>query len=183
MRVKRLVLVTTRRSGGKPSSRIYRNGVTMNMRAHTLITVGVFAVVLAGPWGTALGKEAPSTTPEPEKTPSGPTENPAAPEAQEPTISANGNLDVVHLRNGGMVRGTISEQIPGERVVIVTLSGEVRSFPMSEVAYAGPLADAPGAQQEPGTPSPAAAQHRAGQQRETLQPLVVVQTEAAQVEF
>lgn len=46
--------------------------------------------------------------------------------------------DVVRLKNGGLIRGTISELVPGERVTIVTVTGKVREIAMAEVAYAGP---------------------------------------------
>jgi hypothetical protein len=49
--------------------------------------------------------------------------------------------DIVRLKNGGMVRGTISEVVPNESVVIVTLTGESRTFAMKDVAYAGPRRD------------------------------------------
>lgn len=39
-----------------------------------------------------------------------------------------------------MVRGTISELDPTGDVVIRTMTGELRRFPMSEVKYAGPAA-------------------------------------------
>jgi hypothetical protein len=51
--------------------------------------------------------------------------------------------DVVLLKNGGIAKGTISELLPGDHVVLVLLSGGTRTFPMAEVKYAGPAADAP----------------------------------------
>jgi hypothetical protein len=52
--------------------------------------------------------------------------------------------DVVRLKNGGLLRGTIAELEPGATVTIVTVAGESRHFRMDEVAYAGPAsADAP----------------------------------------
>lgn len=53
--------------------------------------------------------------------------------------------DVVMLRNGGLLRGTISEYAPGSHVVLVTVAGETRRINASEVKYAGPAANAPGA--------------------------------------
>lgn len=44
--------------------------------------------------------------------------------------------DVVHMKNGGMLRGTISEKIPGERVVITLPNGEERTVPMKDVKCA-----------------------------------------------
>jgi hypothetical protein len=46
--------------------------------------------------------------------------------------------DVVELRNGGMVRGTLVENIPGDHVTIQLSTGEIRSFPASEVVRVGP---------------------------------------------
>lgn len=48
--------------------------------------------------------------------------------------------DAVRLQNGGLLRGTISELVPGDYVVLITATGDVRRFPMSEVVYAGPAA-------------------------------------------
>jgi hypothetical protein len=46
--------------------------------------------------------------------------------------------DVVRLKNGSLLRGTINELLAGESVTIVTVAGKTREFPMSEVEYAGP---------------------------------------------
>jgi len=42
--------------------------------------------------------------------------------------------DVVHLKNGGLIRGTIIEQIPGESLKIQTRDGNVFVYAMDEVA-------------------------------------------------
>lgn len=42
--------------------------------------------------------------------------------------------DVVHLKNGGLIRGTIIEQIPGESLKIQTRDGSVFVYPMDEIA-------------------------------------------------
>jgi len=47
--------------------------------------------------------------------------------------------DIVRLKNGGMVRGTIIEWVPGQSARIQLPNGETRSFPASEVQYAGPI--------------------------------------------
>jgi len=67
--------------------------------------------------------------------------------------------DIVRLKNGGMLRGTISELVPGETVTIVTVAGKTREIKMSEVAYAGPADEAPeqDAPAPPPTPTPAPA--------------------------
>jgi hypothetical protein len=51
--------------------------------------------------------------------------------------------DVVLLENGGMVRGTVSEKVPGDYVVIQLVDGDTRKFSMDEVSYAGPEEGAP----------------------------------------
>jgi len=61
-----------------------------------------------------------------------------APEPAAPSTPETGPADIVKLKNGGLIRGKISELIPGDVVVIVTLTGDTRRFPMSEVEYAGP---------------------------------------------
>lgn len=62
--------------------------------------------------------------------------------------------DVVKLKNGGILRGTIAELVPGGTVTIVTMTGETKKIPMAEVQYAGPAAGMPGAA-PPATPAPA----------------------------
>jgi hypothetical protein len=62
----------------------------------------------------------------------------AAPTAKAPDSTAS-DADVIRLKNGGLVRGKISELIPGDSVTIVTITGKTREFPMSEVDYAGPV--------------------------------------------
>ena len=42
--------------------------------------------------------------------------------------------DVVHLKNGGLIRGTIIEQIPGESLKIKTRDGNVFVYTMDEIA-------------------------------------------------
>jgi len=57
--------------------------------------------------------------------------------------------DVIRLKNGGFVRGTIAELVPNESVTIVTITGETKHFAMSEVEYAGPDSKP----SEPGAPA------------------------------
>jgi hypothetical protein len=52
-------------------------------------------------------------------------------------------VDVVSLKDGGMVRGTIGELKPGVSVEIVAIDGASRTFAMSAVRYAGPAAGMP----------------------------------------
>ena len=42
--------------------------------------------------------------------------------------------DVVHLKNGGLIRGTIIEQVPGESLKIRTRDGNVFVYTMDEIA-------------------------------------------------
>jgi hypothetical protein len=64
--------------------------------------------------------------------------------AQEaPANQALVGADVVRLRNGGLVRGTITQLVPGASVTIVTGAGKSFDFVMAEVAYAGPADDGP----------------------------------------
>lgn len=57
------------------------------------------------------------------------------PPSAEPRIeSTSGWEDELVLRDGGFVRGRISELTPKERVVIVPASGEARVVPWSEIA-------------------------------------------------
>jgi hypothetical protein len=76
---------------------------------------------------------------------------PAAPTA------SSAPLDVVLLHDGSMFRGTISELVAGDHVVIILASGESKRFAFSTVRYAGPSPGAPplGASPAP-VPSPAA---------------------------
>lgn len=53
------------------------------------------------------------------------------------SASAQELPDVVRLVDGSYVRGTIVERMEGEHVVIQTVTGELRTFPMAEVAFAG----------------------------------------------
>src|ERR1700709_1054910 len=49
------------------------------------------------------------------------------PAASVPSVRAgSAALDVVRLKSGGMVRGTINEIVPDGDVVIVTVIGEIR---------------------------------------------------------
>lgn len=59
--------------------------------------------------------------------------------------------DLVNLRNGGMLRGTIAELVPDDHVTIVLATGETRTIPAAEIAYAGPASSAP---QPPSAPPP-----------------------------
>jgi hypothetical protein len=70
--------------------------------------------------------------------------------AQQPTPAPP--PDVIRTKDGGLLRGTIVESIPGEKVVILLPTGELREVPMDQVDHAGPLGDAPPAWTPPPTP-------------------------------
>src|SRR6188768_1348287 len=53
--------------------------------------------------------------------------------------------DVVRLKNGGILRGTISELVPGDYVSIVLITGEPRRVLYADVQFAGPANEAAGA--------------------------------------
>jgi hypothetical protein len=66
------------------------------------------------------------------------------PSARPPDDAAAGAApDVVLLKNGGLLRGTIGELIPGESVTIRTVTGATKTLAMSDVSYAGPKERAP----------------------------------------
>lgn len=56
----------------------------------------------------------------------------------ESLAAAQGAPDIVRLRDGSFVRGTIVERTEGVQVSIQTVTGDVRTFPMADVTYAGP---------------------------------------------
>jgi hypothetical protein len=64
-------------------------------------------------------------------------------EVSTPPVASSSDTDVVRLKNGGLVRGKISELLPNDSVTIVTVTGRTREFPMAEVEYAGPAAQDP----------------------------------------
>jgi hypothetical protein len=55
-----------------------------------------------------------------------------------PASRAAAPPDVVRLKAGGFVRGTLLEAVPGEPVVILLSNGTRRRFEAADVAYAGP---------------------------------------------
>lgn len=78
------------------------------------------------------------------------------------TLAAFGNAqaqsppDVVRLKSGGLLRGTISELVPGDRVTIVLITGEVRTISFGDIEYAGPdrAAVEPGSSARAAAPQP-----------------------------
>lgn len=64
--------------------------------------------------------------------------------AWEPTqAEAQTPPDVVELVGGGMVRGTLVENVPGDHVTIQLVTGEVRTYRASEVVRVGSAATPP----------------------------------------
>lgn len=76
-----------------------------------------------------------------------------APQPPAASTGATARPDVVKLKNGGLVRGTIDANIPGQYVVIMMPSGESQRFNWSEVDYAGP-ATQPASASPATTPAP-----------------------------
>jgi hypothetical protein len=54
--------------------------------------------------------------------------------AQQATVTPPGN-DVVYLKSGGLVRGTLIEAIPGQTARVQLVTGEVSTIPWSEVDH------------------------------------------------
>ena len=54
------------------------------------------------------------------------------------TAAAQAPPDVVTTKDGGMLRGTIIEKVPGQYVDITLANGETRRIPMDQVVSAGP---------------------------------------------
>lgn len=76
----------------------------------------------------------------------------AAPTRPAYAQSAQAN-DIVMLRNKGLLRGTISEYVPGSHVIMVTVTGETKRIDAAEVSYAGPASGAPNAGPASGAPN------------------------------
>ncbi|MEO1228177.1 MAG: hypothetical protein AAFZ18_04660 [Myxococcota bacterium] len=65
--------------------------------------------------------------------------------------AAEGAPDVVRLKDGSFVRGTIVEQVVGSHVVVQTVTGEIRTIPSERVVAAGPVELEGKIQREPGS--------------------------------
>lgn len=85
--------------------------------------------------GSALATGSVATPP----APSGTGQAPQPPSANAVAIPA----DVVMLKNGGMLRGTIVELVPGSFVSVLLPTGETRKVAMAEVEYAGLASEMP----------------------------------------
>jgi hypothetical protein len=101
-----------------------------------------------------------------------------APPAAAP--SASPAPDVVRLKNGGLLRGTIAELEPGKQVTIVLVTGDRRTVSMDEVQYAGAASEAPkpaDAAAPPAAPAPSTATDNA------VRPLVTVRAAEARLQL
>jgi len=58
-------------------------------------------------------------------------------------VATSSPPDIVVMKDGGILRGTIAEMKPGDTVVIVLITGENRTIQMKNVEYAGPVAERP----------------------------------------
>jgi hypothetical protein len=72
--------------------------------------------------------------------------------APAPVGAQSSPPDVVELRDGSFLRGTIVERIEGQYVVLQLVTGEVRRYEMATVVYAGPASARPGEVQVPPPP-------------------------------
>ena len=142
---------------------------------------------------TASAKAAaPAPPPPPKAAPPGP-----GPAASAPAPAPSGPItvsapDVVRLKNGGILRGTISELVPGEFVSIVLITGEARKVPYADVQFAGsaneaasavPVARTPEAVRPPdaGIAAAAGAAPNTSSKARESQPFAVVHAEESLV--
>lgn len=105
-----------------------------------------------------------------------------AQDATAKSADATQAKDLVRLKNGGMLRGTISELVPGDTVTIVTTSGKTREIKMSEVDYAGPADRDPQATAKPST-EPSAVPTETASDASKTEPLVTVSGQRADLQL
>jgi hypothetical protein len=91
-----------------------------------LLAQGCFIGLLLA---TSSAVAAPPETNQPDATPTA---------ANVPASAPSARTDIVKLKNGGIVRGTLDENLPGEYVVITTPSGTTKRFEWNDIEYAGP---------------------------------------------
>ncbi|HJL14354.1 MAG TPA: hypothetical protein RMH99_01790 [Sandaracinaceae bacterium LLY-WYZ-13_1] len=63
--------------------------------------------------------------------------------ALAPVAEAQTPPDVVRLRDGGLVRGTIIENVPGSHLRMSLTTGEERRFEADDIEWAGPASELP----------------------------------------
>jgi hypothetical protein len=112
----------------------------------------------AAPTNTAAPAAAPNAKPAaPAAAASGPVpQAPSAPAVASGPVAVNAP-DIVRLRNGGLLRGTISELVPGDYVTLVLITGETRKVAYADVQYAGAANAEAGAPAAPAAAATAAA--------------------------
>lgn len=103
----------------------------------------------------------------------------AAPAPAAPTVAP----DVVRLKSGGLLRGTIAESEPGQFVVIVLITGETRKVAAADVQYAGPSNAEPGAIPPPPAAPPPPPVAPPLEPNGAVRPLVTIEGPAARVQF
>lgn len=86
-------------------------------RAGSAVRACAFATSIALPCGIARAQDPP-----------------ASPNVPTMSATASSSLQAVRLRNGTVLRGTVAELVPDDRIVIVLATGETRRIPMDEVA-------------------------------------------------
>lgn len=135
--------------------------------------------------------DAPTSTPIPSTpapsapAPSAPVAETAAPSTPAPSTPAPSTPepctapDIVRLKDGGLLRGQISELVPGGTVTIVTITGGTRVLKMADVVYAGPTAQDSQAALPPAPPPPGQQGAADGQYR----PYVTVHAPEARIRF
>lgn len=140
--------------------------------------IGVFLWMLASA-PVAAAQAAPAPAVQPDVTPSAQPDAPPSAVAPAPAVVAQAAPppDVVRLKNGGMVRGTIAEYLPGEHVSIILMSGETKRFEAAEVAYAGSAASEPRPSSEPAHPGDMQDLTTSSE----VQPLVTVRSNKARI--
>ena len=89
-------------------------------RAASLGVLAVTAALLVP--GTASAQEEPPPLPPP-----------ASSDGATSTPSTTATVDSVHLRNGGLYRGRVTEIVPGDHVTVIVEKGETKRVPWAEV--------------------------------------------------
>lgn len=106
--------------------------------ARATAAVVVAAAMVAGAPGVAAGQEVmPITAPDAAAATSAP---PGVGVAEVPA-----EVDTVRLRDGGVIRGTVAEALPGRHVTIVSVTGQRYTFGWDQVVEVGYAGGAPAA--------------------------------------
>lgn len=102
------------------------------------MNLGAVAILVAC-FATSLARadESPEVPPADDAAAAAPPPPAPASEAAPPTPARPPPRDIVHLKDGGVVRGTIIELTPGYPVIIQLPTGELRWIPWAHTTYAG----------------------------------------------